>query len=106
LSVIHARRSAAALFALPGASVRGVLALDRWRPSGLIPLARRQVCQAHLSRYFPAIPDAGKDLLLRAQLLGWYRQPSDQWHEVGRAQLSRKAFAASVAEKCRPRVNT
>jgi len=106
LFVIHARRGAEGLKALLGESVRGVIGSDRWSAYGLIPLLRRQICWAHLRRDFQAMIDAGKDLLIGAQLLDWSDKLFDRWHEVRRGKPSRKAFAAWIEAECRPRVKT
>jgi transposase len=57
--LVHARRSKEALHALLGGEPRGVVVSDRWSAYQGIPLARRQVCWAHLIRDFQAMAEAG-----------------------------------------------
>jgi transposase len=82
LFVIHLKRGAAGLKALLGETVEGVISSDRWSAYQLIPVARRQLCWAHLRRDFQAMIDrggaaaaVGEELLLHADLLFglWHR---------------------------------
>jgi len=106
LFVITLRRSVVGLKALLGETVQGLITSDRWSVYGSIPTERRQLCWAHLRRDFQAMIDAGKDLLIGAELLEWSDKLFDQWHRVRKRELSRKKFAAWVEEKCRPRMKT
>jgi transposase len=82
LFVIHVRRGAAGLKALLGETIAGVVGSDRWSAYHLVPLARRQLCWAHLRRDFQALIDRGgaaaqlgEELLLHADVLFglWYQ---------------------------------
>jgi transposase len=82
LFVIHLRRSAAGLTALLGETVQGIISSDRWSAYHLIPVARRQLCWAHLRRDFQAMIDRGgaagrlgAELLFNAEMLFalWYK---------------------------------
>ena len=82
LFVIHARRGAAGLVALLGEAIHGLVGSDRWSAYHLIPVARRQLCWAHLRRDFQAMIDrggaaaaVGADLLLNSDMLFelWYK---------------------------------
>jgi transposase len=57
--VIHGRRSAAALAALLGAEIKGIVCSDRWGVYDRVPPERRQVCWAHLKRDFQKFCDRG-----------------------------------------------
>lgn len=55
----HARRGAAGLAALLGEEASGILHSDRWSAYGRLPVARRQVCWAHLVRDFRRCSERG-----------------------------------------------
>jgi len=57
--LIHGRRSLAALTALLGESIQGILISDRWGTYNQVPVWRRQVCWAHLKRDFRKCVDRG-----------------------------------------------
>jgi transposase len=50
--LVHAGRGTAALTALLGADIQGLLHSDRWHAYNLLPERRRQLCWAHLKRDF------------------------------------------------------
>lgn len=80
--LIHARRSGAALAALLGEQIDGVVCSDRWRVYECLGVYQRQLCWAHLVRDFQALVDRGgpgqpigEELLLFAEDVfhDWYR---------------------------------
>ncbi len=57
--VIYPGRGAAALAALLGATVRGIVGSDRWLADHQLAVERRQLCWAHLKRDFQKCVDRG-----------------------------------------------
>ena len=57
--LIRRWRNAAVARELLGAAYAGVLGSDRWAAYGWLPLRRRQLCWAHLTRDFEAMAEAG-----------------------------------------------
>jgi transposase len=57
--LIQVGRGAKALGSLLGEAIRGVLCSDRWSAYQAVPLAKRQICWAHLKRDFQAMVDRG-----------------------------------------------
>jgi len=91
LFVIHLKRGAEGLKALLGDAVEGLICSDRWSAYHLVPLARRQLCWAHLRRDFQAMIDRGgagaaigQELLDNAGLL------FGLWHKVRDGTRSRR----------------
>ncbi len=80
--LVQAGRGAEALRGVLGAALTGIICSDRWSAYQTIPLARRQICWAHLKRDFQALVDQGgataaigEDLLLYTDMLFavWYQ---------------------------------
>jgi transposase len=57
--LIHLRRSAAAMIALLGEHIRGIICSDRWSSYNGVPVWQRQICWAHLRRDFQKCVDRG-----------------------------------------------
>jgi transposase len=88
--LIHARRSAAALQALLGAVIRGVVCSDRWSAYAGLPLTQRQVCWAHLKRDFQRCVDRGGQATAVGEVgLAVVEAVFQQWHRFRGGGLSR-----------------
>jgi transposase len=105
--LIHLRRGAAALTALLGEGLAGVLCSDRWSAYHRVPLSQRQVCWAHLRRDFQAMSeragpaaDVGEELLFAADML------FELWYKVRDGTRSRRWLARQVQEWLRGEVRT
>jgi len=95
---VHLSRSQAAAKELLGEFV-GYLITDRWTGYGWWPLARRQLCWAHLIREFQKIAErGGESQLIGEGLLEQARQLFELWHRVRDSTLTREGFAAAVVE--------
>ena len=57
--VIHLRRNFEGLKALLGETISGIVCSDRWAAYSKLPLARRQICWAHLKRDFRKLIERG-----------------------------------------------
>lgn len=84
------RRNRRARELLLGRAYAGVLTADRWRAYDGHPLARRQVCWAHLARNFQGLADAGG---AGAPLGAWGVREAVRvfraWHAYQRGALTR-----------------
>src|SRR5262245_36933130 len=88
--LIHARRSAAALQALRGAVIRGVVCSDRWSAYAGLPLTQRQVCWAHLKGDFQRCVDGGGQAAAVGEVgLAVVEAVFQQWHRFRGGGLSR-----------------
>jgi transposase len=103
--LVHARRGACALAELLGPEVPGLITSDRWSAYSGVPLARRQICWAHLTRDFQAMADAdagggepARALLAMADVL------FDCWHKVRAAKRTRRWLVREVRDFIRPEV--
>ncbi len=95
---IHLNRGQAAAKQLLG-KFAGYLITDRWTGYGWWPLARRQLCWAHLIREFQKIVDrGGESKAIGEGLLGQAHKLFELWHRVRDGTLTREAFAAAVVE--------
>jgi hypothetical protein len=95
---IHLTRGQAAAKALLG-EFAGSLITDRWTGYGWWPLARRQVCWAHLIRDFHQIAErGGPSQAIGEGLLAQARQVFALWHQVRDGTVPRAGFAAAVVE--------
>lgn len=94
--LIHARRGTVAARALLGASA-ALLVSDRWSAYTFWPLARRQLCWAHLRREFIAFTERGG---ASARLGRALRADTDQmfawWHRVRDGPWTRAQFQAAM----------
>ncbi len=95
--VIHLRRSFAGLQALLGETPQGVIGSDRWSAYSKLPLARRQICWAHLKRDFQKLIDRGgpADAIGRAGLEVVTCLFAD-WSEFRRGELDRAGLRARI----------
>lgn len=93
---VHLSRGQEAAKALLG-EFAGSLVTDRWSGYGWYPLARRQVCWAHLIRDFHKIAERGAaSQRIGEGLLEQARQLFALWHRVRDGSLTREGFAAAV----------
>jgi transposase len=94
--LVHARRGTVAARAL----LRGtaaILVTDRWRAYQAWPLARRQLCWAHLRREWVAFTERGGQAWRAGQaLLTETRAIFELWHQVRAGTLSRARFQAAM----------
>lgn len=101
--LVQARRSAAALRELLGPEVPGLIGSDRWSAYSCVPLARRQICWAHLKRDFQAMIDAGGGGEEVGQaLLGVTERLFDSWHKARAGKRTRRWLARQVRDFIRP----
>ena len=95
--VIHARRSAAGLAALLGATIDGILCTDRWGVYDRVPAERRQVCWAHLKRDFQKVVDSGgASAGLGRRGLGVVKDVFAAWHGFQDGRVTRGQLQARV----------
>jgi transposase len=86
-------RGFAALKALLGTGVIGLLTSDRWAVYDQWPLWRRQVCWAHLKRDFQKLVDRGGAAApLGAALLRIERRVFEEWHLFRGGTFGRRAL--------------
>jgi transposase len=79
--LIHARRGAAALAALLGEKVQGLVCSDRWSAYATLSPWCRQVCWAHLKRDFQKLIDRGEAAApLGQRLQGLTTRVFAEWH--------------------------
>jgi hypothetical protein len=77
----------------------GYLVMDRWSGYGWWPLARQQVCWAHLIREFQKIAKrGGGSQRIGEGLLEQARQLFKWWHRVRDGTLTQATFAQAVVE--------
>jgi transposase len=96
--VIHARRSAAGLWALLGAEIKGIVCSDRWGVYGCIPPERRQLCWAHLKRDFQRIIDRGSSSAFVGRVgRQIVKKVFAAWHAFRDGQCTRVQLQAQVA---------
>jgi len=95
---VHLSRGHGAAKELLGAFT-GSLITDRWTGYGWWPLARRQVCWAHLIRDFHKIAErGGASQAIGEGLLEQARKVFELWQRVRDGTLTREGFAAVVVE--------
>ncbi|MCA1606704.1 MAG: IS66 family transposase [Acidobacteria bacterium] len=93
---VHLSRGQASARELLG-EFSGYLITDRWTGYGWWPLARRQLCWAHLIREFQKIADRGDESRkIGDGLLAQARKLFELWHRVRDGTLTREGFAAAV----------
>jgi transposase len=96
--VIHHLRNAAALAAVVGESVRGILCSDRWRVYDQVPVEQRQVCWAHLKRNWEALVERGGSAArVGSACLDAERRVFELWHlfrggGCSREELDRRMY--------------
>jgi transposase len=90
--LVHARRNAEAARQLLG-RFAGVLVSDRWSAYSSWPLDKRQLCWAHLIRYWTAFSEQrGKARRIGERLLELSGQMFTWWHRVRDGTLARSTF--------------
>jgi transposase len=99
--LVHARRGVVAARALLG-TFAGILVTDRWGAYLAWPLARRQLCWAHLLREFTAFSERGGAAARIGQAL---RREATQmfasWYRVRDGTVARAAFQAEMRARRR-----
>lgn len=106
--LIHRRRGAVAARALLGAST-ACLVSDRWSAYARWPLARRQLCWAHLRREFVAFTERGGaaarlgHALLRdtTRMFTWWHRVRDGTWTRGQFQLAMRPLQRRVERRLR-----
>lgn len=94
--LIHARRNASAARELLG-HFDGILVSDRWSAYGGWSPHHRQLCWAHLLRYFKAFSECrGAARTLGEKLLALTRDMFVAWHRVRDGTLMRTTFQANM----------
>jgi len=105
LFVIHLKRGAARLKALLGETVVGLITSDRWNAYHLIPVARRQLCWAHLKRDFQAMVERGGAAAdVGRELLSYTRVLFGMWSKVRDGTRKRDWLSRKVENWLRPEV--
>jgi transposase len=101
--LIHARRSFQALKALLGSDGVGYLCSDRWSVYDRWPLARRQLCWAHLKRDFQKLVERGEPAAaLGRALLRIERRVFEEWHLFRGGTCGRRALQKHLDGDARP----
>lgn len=91
--LIHPKRGAAALASIFRTAFQGVITSDRWVVYDRHPLARRQLCWAHLIRDFQACYDrGGAAKKIGEQLLCLADDVFTFWYQVRDGTLERSQF--------------
>jgi transposase len=94
--LVHARRNGAAARKLLR-TFRGVLVSDRWRAYDAWPIAKRQLCWAHLLRYFKAFSECRGDAKrIGTELLKLTKDMFRWWHRVRDGTLARSTFKVKM----------
>lgn len=94
--LVHARRNASAAQQLLG-HFAGILVTDRWSAYNGWSLRHRQLCWAHLLRYFKAFSECrGPAGPLGEHLLTLTREMFLAWHRVRDGTLARATFQANM----------
>ena len=94
--LIHVHRSAEAARELLG-RFSGILVSDRWSAYLGWPLAKRQLCWAHLIRYFKAFSECRGDArAIGEKLLALTHDMFHAWHRVRDGTLARSTFRANM----------
>ena len=105
LFVIHLKRGALGLKALLGETVQGLVCSDRWSAYHIIPVARRQLCWAHLKRDFQAMVDrGGAALAIGEELLAYTGMLFGLWYKVRDGTRSRRWLKRQIDEWLRAEV--
>ena len=94
--LIHVRRNASAAQQLLG-QFAGILVTDRWSAYTRWSVRHRQLCWAHLQRYFKAFSECpGAAGALGENLLVLTRDMFIWWHRVRDGTLARATFQANM----------
>jgi transposase len=88
--VIHGTRGLKGLHALLAGKLKGLFVSDRWSVYQCLPVARRQICWAHLKRDFQKLVDrGGPSQSIGERGLDVVRVLFEAWHAFRCGQLSR-----------------
>jgi transposase len=94
--LVHPRRNAGAAQQLLG-QFKGVLVSDRWSAYLGWPLSARQLCWAHLLRYFKAFAECkGAAMPIGEKLVALTKDMFRRWHRVRDGTLARSTFRADM----------
>ena len=94
--LVHARRNGDAARQLLG-KFRGILVSDRWRAYDGWSVSKRQLCWAHLLRYFKAFSECrGKAKPIGTKLLELTNEMFRNWHRVRDGTLARSTFKVKM----------
>ena len=94
--LVHTRRNASAAQQLLG-QFDGILVSDRWSAYGRWSLHKRQLCWAHLLRYFKAFSERrGAARTIGENLLARTKDMFLAWHRVRDGTLVRSTFQATM----------
>ena len=94
--LVHRRRNADAARELLG-EFGGVLVSDRWSAYQGWSVANRQMCWAHLKRYFTAFSECeGAAKPIGVQLLALTKDMFKKWHRVRDGTMTRSSFQAAM----------
>jgi transposase len=103
--LVHRRRSSAALKALLGEGVAGIITSDRWSAYHAVPIERRQICWAHLKRDFQAMAEApGQAARLGAKLLEQTGALFEAWYKVRDGTRTRRWLHKLIEGQIRPKL--
>ncbi|MGH7298289.1 MAG: IS66 family transposase [Polyangiaceae bacterium] len=95
---VDPRRSRAALLALLGAAFEGIVTSDRYSAYGILPLARRAACWAHLKRDFQKLVDrGGAGAEIGAWGLAEVKRLFELWHLFRAGTIDRASLAQQLA---------
>jgi transposase len=95
--MVHAKRATVAAKELLG-NFAGILITDRWSAYEAWPLARRQLCWAHLLRDFNFVAESkGTAGQIGRGLLRLHKKLFKYWHRVRDGTMSREVFKKKVA---------
>ena len=98
LFVVATTRSAAALTTLLGATFGGIVGSDRYSAYRRLPVERRQVCWAHLTRDFAACTEwAGAIGAWGQEALALVAQVFAAWHRFRTGAVDRAGLQAALA---------
>jgi transposase len=80
-----------------GETFSGILNSDRWSAYNWQPVARRQLCWAHLLRDFQAFVErGGESQRIGEAILAQCNQMFDWWHQIRDGTLTRATFQANM----------
>src|SRR5205823_5775068 len=95
--LIHAGRGGAALAALLGETIEGIVTSDRWSAYHRLELYRRQLCWAHLIRDFQALVErGGRAAAIGEQLLCFAEDVFHWWYRVRDGTLQRASLRSYI----------
>jgi transposase len=103
--LVQRHRSSAALKALLGEGVAGIITSDRFSAYHAVPIERRQICWAHLKRDFQAMAEApGKAARLGEKLLDQAAVLFEAWYRVRDGTRTRRWLRKLIEGQIRPKI--